>query len=65
VAKRKFRCSDCGYTWEIAYGKGRPSKCPECGSLNIHREEEDRGYARFGGRGRGRGWGRGCSFGRA
>ena len=27
MAKKKFRCSDCGHTWEIAYGAPRPSLC--------------------------------------
>jgi len=51
--KRKFRCSDCEHSWELAYGTGRPSNCPQCQSKNIHRAEEDRGYARCGGAGRG------------
>jgi predicted DNA-binding protein (UPF0251 family) len=53
VAKRKFRCSDCGHTWELAYGTGRPVNCPSCQSKNLHRAEEDRGYARAGRRGGG------------
>ena len=28
------------------YGTGRPENCPSCKSGNIHRAEEDRGYAR-------------------
>lgn len=52
MAKKKFRCSECGHTWEVAYGAPRPPLCPECKSANLHRAEEDRGYAR---RGRGRG----------
>lgn len=53
TAKRKFRCADCDHTWEIPYGTGRPANCPKCESKNIHRAEEDRGYARQGGAGRG------------
>jgi uncharacterized protein len=45
---KKFRCCDCDHTWEIAYGSGRPQDCPQCKSANIHRAEEDRGYARKG-----------------
>jgi predicted DNA-binding protein (UPF0251 family) len=55
MVKRKFRCSECGYDWEVAYGKGRPDVCPQCRSTNIHRAAEDRGYAR---RGAGMGCGR-------
>jgi len=52
---RKFKCYDCNHTWEMPYGSGRPLECPQCKSKNIHRSEEDRGYARAG-----RGFGRGC-----
>jgi len=51
---KKFRCYDCDHKWEIAYGTGRPQNCPECKSDNIHRAEEDRGYARRGCAGYGR-----------
>lgn len=40
---RKFRCSDCQHSWELAYGTGRPSECPVCKSGNLHRAEEQRG----------------------
>jgi len=50
---RKFKCYDCNHEWEMPYGTGRPQECPQCKSKNIHRAEEDRGYARAG-RGRGR-----------
>jgi len=59
TAQRKFKCYDCGYEWEVPYGTGRPADCPNCKSANIHRAEEDRGYAR--GRGGGFGTGRGPS----
>ena len=42
MAKRKFRCSECGHTWEIPYESPRPVQCPQCKSVNIHRAEEDR-----------------------
>ena len=48
MAMRKFGCSDCGHTWELAHGAGRPSECPQCHKANIHRAEEDRGFARAG-----------------
>ena len=28
MVKKKFRCSECGHTWDIAYGAPRPSFCP-------------------------------------
>jgi predicted DNA-binding protein (UPF0251 family) len=54
MMNRKFICFDCGHQWELPYGTGRPQVCPQCGSPNLHRAPEDRGYARRGmGRGRG------------
>jgi len=50
---KKFRCYECNNVWEAAYGTDRPGECPKCQSRNIHRAEEERGYVR------GRGWGRG------
>ena len=56
MTQRKFTCYDCGHQWELPYGTGRPQVCPKCGSQNLHRAPEDRGYARRGMRGpRGRG----------
>jgi predicted DNA-binding protein (UPF0251 family) len=46
AAMRKFKCSDCQHAWELHYGTGRPENCPSCKSGNIHRAQEDRGYAR-------------------
>jgi len=54
---RRFKCYGCNHEWEIAYGMGRPSECPQCKNTNIHRAETDRGYARVG---RGGGFGHGC-----
>jgi predicted DNA-binding protein (UPF0251 family) len=51
---KKFKCSECEYKWEIAYGMGRPPECPKCQSNNIHRDPEDRGYARSSRFGQGR-----------
>jgi predicted DNA-binding protein (UPF0251 family) len=51
---RKFRCYDCRHSWELPYGTGRPGNCPSCKSDNIHRVQEDRGYARGFGRGQDR-----------
>jgi transposase-like protein len=33
MATKKFRCSECGHTWEVAYGAPRLSFCPECKCL--------------------------------
>lgn len=52
MENRKFTCRGCGHNWEVPYGVGRPSACPECKSVNVHRSPEDRGYG--GGCGRGR-----------
>jgi len=51
---RKFGCDDCQHSWELPYGTGRPGNCPSCKSGNIHRAQEERGYAREVGRGQGR-----------
>lgn len=55
MMQRKFKCYDCGHEWQLPYGTGRPQTCPECGSQNLHRAPEDRGYARRGKRGPQRG----------
>jgi len=49
AAMRKFRCYDCQHSWELPYGTGRPENCPSCKSGNVHRAQENRGYARGGG----------------
>ena len=61
--KRHFHCQDCGHDWELPFGTGRPGKCPECSSRNIHRADPGPPYGRGPcGRGsrnrrRGSGWG--------
>jgi transposase-like protein len=38
---RKFKCFDCGNTWQMIFGEGDPGfkqVCPKCKSLNIHRK---------------------------
>ena len=35
---RQLGCEECGHLWREQFGTGRPRKCPECGSGNIHRE---------------------------
>jgi len=52
---RKFKCYACNHVWGTPYGTGRPRECPQCRDANIHRAEDDRGYARKGGPGFGRG----------
>ncbi len=54
ASMRKFRCYDCQHSWQLPYGTGRPEDCPSCKSGNIHRAQEDSGYARGFGRGQGR-----------
>ena len=51
---RKFKCLDCNHEWEEPHGRGRPKACPKCGSKNIGRAPEDKGYARIGRGHRGR-----------
>ena len=46
ASMKKFRCDECQHSWELPYGTGRPEICPSCKSGNIHRAQEDRGYAR-------------------
>lgn len=45
MAARKFKCYNCRNEWAEPYGTGRPKKCPECSSTNIHRLLKT-GYAR-------------------
>jgi len=40
LPKRKFKCYDCGFEWELDYGTGRPEECPKCKSKNIHRHPQ-------------------------
>lgn len=37
MAKREFKCVDCGYVWEVPFGTPKPDECPKCNSVNIHR----------------------------
>jgi len=54
--ERTFCCADCDHRWQVPFGTGRPSECPQCQSKNFHRVAEERGG---GGRRRGRGGSRG------
>jgi predicted DNA-binding protein (UPF0251 family) len=54
ASMRKFRCDDCQHAWEIQYGTGNPGNCPACERGNVHRAEEDRGFAKGYGRRQGR-----------
>ena len=47
--KRMFKCSDCEHSWEVPFGTGRPPACPQCGSKNHCRSDENRGQG-MGGR---------------
>lgn len=42
-AMRSFSCSDCGHTWELPFGTGRPEDCPSCGSSAFRRADGRRG----------------------
>lgn len=46
----KFRCHQCGHTWDASYGTPKPDECPRCRNNNIHRAQEDRGAGRCGSR---------------
>ena len=48
MMERHFVCYECKNEWTLPYGSGRPNECPKCKSLNIHRAEQDRGWARRG-----------------
>jgi hypothetical protein len=67
---RTFNCYECQHVWQLSYGTGRPNACPNCGSSNFHRAEEERGRGRRvgvgsrGGRGREIGLGQGQGRGR-
>jgi predicted DNA-binding protein (UPF0251 family) len=42
--QRTFRCVDCEHAWQLPFGTGRPTECPQCHSKNFHRAEEERGH---------------------
>jgi predicted DNA-binding protein (UPF0251 family) len=46
IKTRKFVCFDCKNVWEVPFGVLRHKVCPKCQSSNIHRAEEEKGYAR-------------------
>lgn len=52
IMERNFVCFDCKHEWGVPYGIPRPDRCPKCGSMNIHRIEEEKGYCRRGEGGR-------------
>jgi predicted DNA-binding protein (UPF0251 family) len=47
---RTFACEDCGKSFQVECGTGRPAMCPSCKSENFHRA----GRERHGGEGCGR-----------
>jgi uncharacterized protein len=51
---RTFACADCGGSFQMARGAGRPGKCPSCDGKHFHRIDDERGGRRAGG-GAGRG----------
>jgi predicted DNA-binding protein (UPF0251 family) len=42
ASMRRFNCEDCGHSWEIPYGTGKPGSCPACESGNVRRAQENR-----------------------
>ena len=43
--QRTFQCGDCGHEWQLPFGTGRPSECPQCQSTNFHRMEGEQAPA--------------------
>jgi len=39
---RTFECEDCGKSFQVECGTGRPAMCPSCNSGNFHRAEHER-----------------------
>lgn len=35
--ERLFKCVEGRHEWKESPGTGKPEKCPECGSINLHR----------------------------
>lgn len=56
---RKFSCAQCEHLWEVPHGIARPSECPHCGSMNIHRSKGEQPLDEMSAPGAGRGGGRG------
>ena len=46
---RRFKCYECGHTWEIPFGtggRGIDQVCPQCGSKSVHRDLPGGGFGR-------------------
>jgi phage FluMu protein Com len=46
---RKYKCFDCGHTWQILFAKdiqGIKQACPECKSINVHSKDDKLGWGR-------------------
>ncbi len=44
VAKRKFKCGECGHVCEVPHGTGqcgRAMECPDCHRMDLHRMDHD------------------------
>ncbi|WP_460185588.1 DUF134 domain-containing protein [Thermopirellula anaerolimosa] len=37
---RTFTCADCGHSWQVPFGGGRPQACPACQSNNLYRADD-------------------------
>ncbi len=35
--KRTFACKACQHSWHLAFGTGRPARCPSCRGESFHR----------------------------
>lgn len=59
--KRTFVCDACGHRWQIPYGTGCPTECPQCASKQVHRDPAECGqhHGQHRGHGQGHGTGRG------
>jgi len=42
--KKRWVCMDCGYEFETPWIPFNMVKCPRCGSKNVHRIDEKRGF---------------------
>ena len=40
--QRTFVCSECRHEWQLPFGTGRPTECPQCSSADIRRAEKQR-----------------------
>ncbi|NNL22706.1 MAG: hypothetical protein HKO83_15410 [Ignavibacteriaceae bacterium] len=46
MVKKKIKCKDCGYYWEIDPSEKVPPSCPSCKSIKIHRSARHKRFAK-------------------